>query len=138
MKHFQENGEVKNFTGNTDTNTVKKNALPAEVYTKAIRFYPKSYSGGIALRVELYGYQAGMLNVFTYTQWLIETSFVICRRILNVLIRLMVNLRVPSISRRRSRTKPSCHFHGKRSRQFTSHNVSRSSTLTVSLLRCTE
>lgn len=76
MKHFQENGEVKSFTGNSDTNTVKKNALPAEVYTKAIRFFPKTYSGGIALRVELYGYPAGMLNVFTYTQWLIETRFV--------------------------------------------------------------
>ena len=51
---------MKTFTGNSNTNTVKKNALAAEVYTKAIRFFPKSYSGGIALRVELYGYPTGM------------------------------------------------------------------------------
>lgn len=67
LKNLQENGEVKTFAGNTDTNTVKKNALPAEVYTKAIRFYPKSYNVGIALRVELYGYPAGKLNYFTCT-----------------------------------------------------------------------
>lgn len=53
---------MKTFTGNTNTNTVKKNALPAEIYTKGIRFIPKSYSGDIALRVELYGYPKGMLN----------------------------------------------------------------------------
>ena len=58
---------MKTFAGNTNTNTVKKNALPAEVYTKAIRFYPKSYNVDIALRVELYGYPAGMLNDFTCT-----------------------------------------------------------------------
>lgn len=58
---------MKNFVGNTDTNTVKKNALPAEVFTKAIRFYPKSYNVDIALRVELYGYPAGKLNDFTCT-----------------------------------------------------------------------
>lgn len=58
-RDVKENGEVKTFTGNSDTNTVKKNALPTEIYTRAIRFIPKSYSGGIALRVELYGYPAG-------------------------------------------------------------------------------
>lgn len=57
---FQENGEVKTFTGNSNTNTVKQNALPTDVYTRAIRFYPKAFSGGIALRVELYGYAAGL------------------------------------------------------------------------------
>ena len=55
---------MKIFVGNTDTTSVKKNALPAEVYTKAIRFYPQSYNVGIALRVELYGYPAGLLNDF--------------------------------------------------------------------------
>lgn len=55
---------MKTFVGNTDTNSVKKNALPAEVYTKGIRFYPQSYYVAIALRVELYGYPAGMLNDF--------------------------------------------------------------------------
>lgn len=64
LKHKQENGEVKTFVGNTDTTSVKENALPAEVYTKAIRFYPQSYYVAIALRVELYGYPAGMLNYF--------------------------------------------------------------------------
>ena len=66
-KNLQEAGEVKIFAGNTDTNTVKKNALPAEVYTKAIRFYPKSYNVGIALRVELYGYPAGKFDDFFCT-----------------------------------------------------------------------
>lgn len=71
MNIFQENGEVKTFTGNSNTNTVKKNALPAELYTKAVRFLPKSYSGGgIALRVELYGYPAGMNSVMLSESYL--------------------------------------------------------------------
>ena len=66
FEHFQEDGEEKTFTGNTNTNTVKQNALPSEIYTKGIRFYPKSYSGGIALRVELYGYPPGTLNIIKF------------------------------------------------------------------------
>ena len=50
---------MKTFTGNTDVNTVKRNALPAEIYTKAIRFYPRSFHVRIALRVDLYGYPKG-------------------------------------------------------------------------------
>ena len=57
--NFQENGEVKTFTGNTDVTTVKRNALPAEIYTKAIRFYPRSFNVRIALRVDLYSYRKG-------------------------------------------------------------------------------
>lgn len=138
MKHFQENGEVKSFTGNSDTNTVKKNALPAEVYTKAIRFFPKSYSGGIALRVELYGYPAGMLNVFTYTQWLIETRFVSNMPWNTKCVNSSYGEVKRFLSLRRSRTKPSLSAaFGARCMaaifiEFTSHNVSRSSTLTVS------
>lgn len=56
---FQENGEVKTFTGNTDVNTIRKNSLPSVIYTRAIRFYPQSYNIRIALRVELYGYSPG-------------------------------------------------------------------------------
>ena len=56
---FQENGEIKTFIGNKDVNTVRKNSLPSVIYTRAIRFYPKSYNDSIALRVELYGYPAG-------------------------------------------------------------------------------
>ena len=50
---------MKTFTGNSDVNTAKRNVLPAEIYTKAIRFYPKTYHVAMALRVELYGYPAG-------------------------------------------------------------------------------
>ena len=59
----QENGEQKVFTGNSDVNTEKRNALPMVIYTKSIRFIPKSFSGRMALRVELYGYLAGLSNV---------------------------------------------------------------------------
>ena len=56
---FQENGEVKTFTANWDVHTAKRNVLPAEIFTKAIRFYPKTFYVAMALRVELYGYRAG-------------------------------------------------------------------------------
>ena len=59
---FQENGEIKTFIGNKDVNTVRKNSLPSVIYTRAIRFYPKSYNDSIALRVELYGYPAGKVG----------------------------------------------------------------------------
>lgn len=50
---------MKTFTGNSNVNTAKRNVLAAEIYTKAIRFYPKTFNVSIALRVELYGYPAG-------------------------------------------------------------------------------
>ena len=58
---------MKTFFGNTDVYTVKRNALPGEIYTKAIRFYPRSFNAGIALRVDLYGYSKGKCHhMFEY------------------------------------------------------------------------
>lgn len=71
---FQENGEVKTFTGNTDVNTIRKNSLPSVIYTRAIRFYPQSYNIRIALRVELYGYSPGKY-IECYQIIIIECSY---------------------------------------------------------------
>lgn len=71
---FQENGEVKTFTGNTDVNTIRKNSLPSVIYTRAIRFYPQSYNIRIALRVELYGYSPGKY-IECYHIIIIECSY---------------------------------------------------------------
>jgi len=47
---------LQTFTGNTDRETLVKNALDIPVQAKKIRFIPTAYSqGGKALRVELYG-----------------------------------------------------------------------------------
>ncbi|XP_030849758.1 thrombospondin-1 [Strongylocentrotus purpuratus] len=49
-----ENGSAKNFTGNSDQNTVKRNTFD-QVYARYIRIYPQSWNDEIALRFELLG-----------------------------------------------------------------------------------
>ena len=40
-----------------------RNDLVSPMYTSAVRFYPVSYTGDVALRVELYGYDIGKIIV---------------------------------------------------------------------------
>lgn len=45
--------------GNTDQDTVVSNELPQPLVTQYIRINPKTWNEQIALRMELYGFDAG-------------------------------------------------------------------------------
>ena len=51
---------LKIFDGNIDDNALRRNGLITSPLAKFIRFYPVTYSGSKALRVEVYGYAQGM------------------------------------------------------------------------------
>ena len=46
---------LQEFVGNNDNNSVIKRKLNQPPVAKFIRFYPVSFNGGKALRVEVYG-----------------------------------------------------------------------------------
>ncbi|KAK3752320.1 hypothetical protein QZH41_010344, partial [Actinostola sp. cb2023] len=52
---YQHGGTVEVFEGNRDNNTVALHSLPSPVDTRYVRFYPKTWRNGIAMRVEVYG-----------------------------------------------------------------------------------
>jgi len=53
---YMEHGTEKIFDGNIDDNALRRNGLITSPLAKFIRFYPVTYSGSKALRVEVYGY----------------------------------------------------------------------------------
>ncbi|XP_022808474.1 uncharacterized protein LOC111345455 [Stylophora pistillata] len=52
---YNETGVEKDFTGNTDRDTIKKNSLQEFASSKFIRFWPTAYHNWKVLRVEVYG-----------------------------------------------------------------------------------
>ena len=50
---------LKNFAGNLDDNSVKKNTLHEPIIAQYVRINPKQWNNFIALRVEFYGCQYG-------------------------------------------------------------------------------
>ncbi|XP_031563730.1 uncharacterized protein LOC116299241 isoform X2 [Actinia tenebrosa] len=52
---YREDGAVKVFEGNSDNNTVVLNSLSNPVDARYVRFCPKTWRNGIAMRVEVYG-----------------------------------------------------------------------------------
>ncbi|XP_072182289.1 uncharacterized protein [Diadema setosum] len=52
--YVQESGNIRNFTGNSNRNRVKRNTFE-EVYARYIRIYPKTWNNEIGLRFEILG-----------------------------------------------------------------------------------
>ncbi|XP_074629875.1 lactadherin-like isoform X1 [Acropora palmata] len=52
---YQNNGVVKNFTGNSDSETVVSHKLSPRISTRYVRFSALSWHHHISMRVELYG-----------------------------------------------------------------------------------
>ncbi|XP_068731165.1 EGF-like repeat and discoidin I-like domain-containing protein 3 [Montipora capricornis] len=55
FQYYKEQGVVKEFTGNSDRDTVVENVLNSPIEMKFIRFQPTAWHGHISMRVELYG-----------------------------------------------------------------------------------
>ncbi|XP_068757796.1 fibrillin-1-like [Montipora capricornis] len=55
FQYYKEQGVVKEFTGNSDRDTVVENVLNSPIKMKFIRFQPTAWHGHISMRVELYG-----------------------------------------------------------------------------------
>ncbi|XP_068684957.1 retinoschisin-like [Montipora foliosa] len=55
FQYYKEQGVVKEFTGNSDRDTVVDNVLNSPIEMKFIRFQPTAWHGYISMRVELYG-----------------------------------------------------------------------------------
>ncbi|XP_048583976.1 uncharacterized protein LOC5501433 isoform X1 [Nematostella vectensis] len=58
-QRYSENNIGKNFTGNSDQNTVKKHSFAHMTSVRFIRFYPDTYHTMKQMRVELYGVPQG-------------------------------------------------------------------------------
>ena len=50
---------IKEFSGNTDSDTIVSHDLTPPIVSRYVRFLILTWSGGIAMRVELYGCQKG-------------------------------------------------------------------------------
>ncbi|XP_015762694.1 PREDICTED: lactadherin-like isoform X2 [Acropora digitifera] len=62
--YYKEQGVVKEFTGNSDRDTVVENVLNPPIEAKFIRFQPTAWHGHISMRVELYGCPQSCLYAF--------------------------------------------------------------------------
>ncbi|KAM7445072.1 hypothetical protein ABFA07_006448 [Porites harrisoni] len=54
-EEYKENGVVKVFTGNSDSNTIVSHVLKAKFTTRYVRFVVQTWYEHISMRVELYG-----------------------------------------------------------------------------------
>ncbi|XP_067039926.1 uncharacterized protein [Acropora muricata] len=64
FQYYKEQGEVKEFIGNSDRDTVVENVLNPPIEAKFIRFQPTAWHGHISMRVELYGCRQACLFAF--------------------------------------------------------------------------
>lgn len=64
FQYYKEQGVVKEFTGNSDRDTVVENVLNSPIVMKFIRFQPTAWHGHISMRVELYGCREACLFAF--------------------------------------------------------------------------
>ncbi|XP_073227971.1 uncharacterized protein [Porites lutea] len=74
---YSEGGSEKTFTGNGDRNSIVRNELSEPLAAKFIRFYPVTFQGRKALRVEVYGSKQGCFESFKNERFQLTRDFTI-------------------------------------------------------------